>query len=40
MSTSTGCSVLSGRVYLRRADYSSTKVLPSVVCVSVIVKHR
>jgi hypothetical protein len=39
MSVCCECSVLAGRV-LRRADHSSRGVLPSVMCLSVIVKPR
>jgi hypothetical protein len=39
-SVSFDCCVLSGRGSLRRADHSSREVLPSVVCLSVVVKHR
>jgi hypothetical protein len=40
MSVSCECCVLSGRGSLRRADHSPRGVLPSVVCLSVIVKPR
>jgi hypothetical protein len=39
MSVSCGCCVLSGKG-LRRAGHSSRGVLPSLVCLSVIVKPR
>jgi len=40
MISSRECFVLSGRVLCGRADHSSIRVLPTVVCLSVIYKSQ